>query len=146
MFCQRHMHSLECCHYFIVVLFYLDVLLQNENKVFNYPILCLVKGDEDSSSMDIDAATIQQELANIQHSDIQTITVAELPDELIQVCSVKSRIWKGHTFFGSKRALFVAKLDSEGTLFCRAAALCRTLTYAVFLSLINITVVHVQPL
>ena len=41
--------------------------------------------------------------------------------------SVKSRIWKGHTIFGPKRALFVAKLDSEGTLFCRATALCRTL-------------------
>ena len=52
-------------------------------------------------------------------------------------CSVKSRIWKGHTFLGPKRALFDAKLDSEGTLFCRAAALCRTFTYAVFQSLIN---------
>ena len=51
--------------------------------------------------------------------------------------SVKSRISKGHTFLGPKRALFVAKLDSEGTLFCGAAALCRTLTYAVFQALIH---------
>ena len=40
--------------------------------------------------------------------------------------SVKSRIWKGHTFLGPKRALFVAKLDAEGTLFCGTAAFCRT--------------------
>ena len=33
-------------------------------------------------------------------------------DKLI---SVKSRIQRGHTFLGPKRALFVAKLDYEGT-------------------------------
>ena len=44
-----------------------------------------------------------------------------------------------HTFLGTKRALFVAKLDAEGTLFCGATALYRILTYAVFQSLINIT-------
>ena len=56
----------------------------------------------------------------------------------IMTTSVKTRIGKGHTFFGPKRALFVVKLDSEGTLFCGAAALCRTLIYAVFQSFINI--------
>ena len=36
-------------------------------------------------------------------------------NHLKHVCSVKSRIQKGHTFLGPKRALFVAKLDFKGT-------------------------------